>query len=185
MEEINEIYSSCQKDMNNILKQFKNDIIRIRLGSQSLLSFLEKIKIKYYDFFIDLIKIANISILDNMNLTIRPWDKSLISIIDKAIIDSNLGLMPTNKGEYIHIRIPIMTEEGRKHLIKKIKTETEQSKILIRVIRKKYNHMMKKKLNLSQDILKEGEYHIQKITNNYIQKINEIFILKEQEILTI
>ncbi|WP_185870423.1 ribosome recycling factor [Blattabacterium cuenoti] len=182
MDELNKIFIFCKKDMEKILEKFQKEIHRLRLGSKSIISFLEEIKIKCYGTLLPLIEVANINIIDNMNLTITPWDRSIISNIDKAIIDSNLGFMPTNKGEYIHIHLPMITEEGRKNLIQKIKSQTEQAKIFIRNIRKKNNHNIKK-LKLSEDLYKKGENRIQKITSEYIQKIDYFFLSKEKEIL--
>ncbi|AER40782.1 MAG: ribosome recycling factor [Flavobacteriales bacterium] len=182
MDELNKIYSSCKKEMEKILKKLQEEIHRVRLGSKSVIPFLEKIKIKCYGTFLPLIEVSNITILDHMNISIQPWDRSLTSSIDKAIIDANLGFMPTNKGEYIHIHLPIVTEEGRKNLMKKIKKKTEQAKIFVRTIRKKNNQTIKK-LNFSEDLSKYGETHIQKITSEYIQKIEDCFISKKKEIL--
>ncbi|AWU42492.1 ribosome recycling factor [Blattabacterium punctulatus] len=184
MDELNKIFSSCKKNMKIILKKLQEEIYPIRLGSQSILSFLEKIKIKCYGTFLPLIEVANINIIDNMTLKIQPWDRSLISPIDKAIIDTNLGIMPTNKGDYIQINIPIITEEGRKNLIKKIKKQIEQAKISVRIIRKKNNQSIKK-LKLAQDLSKSVENRIQKITIEYIQNIDNIFLYKKKEILKI
>ncbi|WP_185872140.1 ribosome-recycling factor [Blattabacterium cuenoti] len=184
MDELNNIFFSCKKDMEKILKKLKEEIHRIRLGSKSISSFLGKIKIKCYGSYFLLIEVANITVLDSMNITIHPWDRSIITHIDKAIIDANLGFMPTNKGEFIHIHLPIITEEGRKNLIKKIKLQTEHTKILIRNVRKK-NKQYIRKLKISKDFLKVGENKIQKITSEYIQKIEDLFLYKEQEILII
>ncbi|WP_185851493.1 ribosome recycling factor [Blattabacterium cuenoti] len=182
MDEFNKIFFYCKKDMEKILEKFQKEIHRIRLGSKSIIPFIEKIKIKCYGALFPLIEVANIHIIDNINITIQPWDRSIISNIDKAIIDSNLGVMPTNKGEYIHIHLPIITEEGRKNLMKKIKSQTEQAKVFIRNTRKKNNQNIKK-LKLSEDLHKKGENRIQKITNEYIQKIDCFFLSKEKEIL--
>ncbi|WP_185860630.1 ribosome-recycling factor [Blattabacterium cuenoti] len=184
MDELKDIFSSCKEDMDKILKQLKNEIHRVRLGSQSVSSFLGKIKIKCYDTFFTLIEVANISIIDNMNISIHPWDRSIISDIEKAIINANLGFMPTNKGDMIHIHLPIITEESRKNLMKKIKLQTEHAKILVRNIRKKKNQYIKK-LKLSEDIYKTGENHIQKMTSESIQEIENFFLHKEKEILRI
>ncbi|AWU45235.1 ribosome-recycling factor [Blattabacterium punctulatus] len=184
MDELNKIFFSCKKDMKIILKKLQEEIYPIRLGSKSILTFLEKIKIKCYGTFLPLIEVANINIVDNMTLTVQPWDRFLISHIDKAIIDTNLGIMPTNKGDYIQINIPIITEEGRKNLIKKIKKQIEQAKIYVRIIRKKNNQSIKK-LKLTQDLSKSGENSIQKITIEYIQNIDNLFLYKEKEILKI
>ncbi|WP_185862059.1 ribosome recycling factor [Blattabacterium cuenoti] len=184
MDEYNDIFFSCKKDMEKIFKQLKEEIHRVRLGSKSIASFLGKIQIKCYGSYSPLIEVSNITVIDHMNITIHPWDSSLISHIDKAIIDANLGFMPTNKGESIHIHIPIITEEERKNFVKKIKLQTEHAKILIRNVRKKNNQHIKK-LKISEDFLKSGENRIQKITSEYIQKIEYFFLCKEKEILRI
>ncbi|WP_185873769.1 ribosome-recycling factor [Blattabacterium cuenoti] len=184
MDELNKIFFSCKEDMKKIFKNFQKDLHYLRLGSNSILPILEKIKVKCYDSFFPLIELANISIIDNMNLNIHPWDRSIISHIDKAIINENLGFIPTNKGEYLHINLPIITEEGRKNLIKKIKLITEKTKIFIRNKRKKNNQYIKK-LKISEDLSKKGENYIQKITNNYIKNIDIFFLLKKKEILKI
>ncbi|WP_341654885.1 ribosome recycling factor [Blattabacterium cuenoti] len=184
MDELNDIFSYCKKDMETILEKLKKEIHRVRLGSKSVSSFLGKIKIKCYGTFFPLIEVANISIIDNMNISIHPWDRSIISDIDKAIINSNLGFIPTNKGDSIHIHLPIMTEENRKNMIKKIKLQTEHAKILVRRIRNKNNQHIKK-LKISEDVSKTGESRIQKITNEYIKKIENFFLHKEEEILRI
>ncbi|WP_185869528.1 ribosome-recycling factor [Blattabacterium cuenoti] len=184
MDQINDIFSSCNRDMEKIFRNLKEEIHRVRLGSKSIVSFLEKIKIKCYESYFPLIEIANITIIDDMNILIQPWDKSIVSNIDKAIIDANLGFMPTNKGDHINIRIPIITEEGRKNLMKKIKIQTDKAKILIRNVRKKNNQNIKK-IKVSEDDAKIIETRIQIITEKYIQKIEDFFLYKEREILKI
>ncbi|WP_185863165.1 ribosome recycling factor [Blattabacterium cuenoti] len=184
MNGLNNIFSSCEEDMENILKQLKKEIYRIRLGSKSVSSFLGKIKIKCYETFFPLMEVSNISIIDNMNISIHPWDRSIVPAIEKAIINANLGFIPTNKGDSIHIHLPIITEESRKNLIKRIKLQIEEAKILIRKIRKNNNQCIKK-LKISEDISRMGEHRIQKITDEYIQKIEDFFLQKKKEILNI
>ncbi|WP_185867061.1 ribosome-recycling factor [Blattabacterium cuenoti] len=184
MDELNDIFCCCKIDMEKILKQLKEEIHRIRLGSKSVSSFLGKIKIKCYGTFFPLMEVANISIIDNMNISIHPWDRSIISDIDKAIINANLGFMPTNKGDSIHIHLPIITEESRKNFMKKIKLQTEHAKILVRNIRNKSKKYIKR-LKISEDVSKTGENRIQKMTIEYIDKIENFFLQKEKEILRI
>ena len=119
-----------------------------------------------------------------MNISIHPWDRSIISDIEKAIINANLGFMPTNKGDSIHIHLPIITEESRKNFMKKIKLQTEHAKVLVRNIRKKSKQHIKK-LKISEDVSKTGENRIQKMTIEYIEKIENFFLHKEKEILRI
>ncbi|WP_185864387.1 ribosome-recycling factor [Blattabacterium cuenoti] len=184
MEELKNIFSSCKEKMEKTLKKLKKEIHHLRLGGKYIADFLSKMNVKCYGSTISMMEVANITVIDNMNINIQPWDHSIIPQIDKTIIDANLGFMPTNKGDYIHIRIPIITEEERKNLMKKIKVETEHAKVLIRNIRKKSNQNIKK-LTVSEDLSKSGENYIQKITSEYIKKIDDFFIIKEKEILKI
>lgn len=177
------IINECDKEMNKIFSNLKKNSQKIRLGSRSIVSILEKLKIKCYEnTFIPLLELANINIVDNMNIEIHPWDNSLISKIDKSIIDENLGFTPTNKGKYIYINIPILTEESRKNLVKKMKNYIEHAKMLIRNSRKKTNQNIKK-LKLTEDENKFFVKKIQKITEKYNQKIDLFFVKKKEEIL--
>ncbi|WP_185850294.1 ribosome recycling factor [Blattabacterium cuenoti] len=184
MDELNNIFFSCRNDMKKIIEKLKEDVHYLRLGSKFIVSFLSKMNIKCYGTFLPMMEIANITIIDNMNISIQPWDRSIISNIDKAIVDANLGFMPTNKGDSIHINLPIITEEERKNLIKKVKMQIEHAKVLIRNIRKKSNQNIKK-LKISEDLLKSAEIRIQKITIEYIKEIDNFLKNKEIEILKI
>ncbi|WP_185882857.1 ribosome-recycling factor [Blattabacterium cuenoti] len=184
METLNEILFSCKKEMNNSFEKFKEEINRIRLGGKSISDYIGKIKVKCYGTYVPLWEISNITVVDNMNIHIHPWDRSNILDIEKFMIEANLGFMITNKGEYIHIHIPILTEETRKNILKKIKIQTEEEKISIRIIRKKNNRFIKK-LNFSDDEKKKGEIQIQKTTNEFIRKIDDFFLHKKENILKI
>ncbi len=184
MEDLNKIFSFCKKDMQNVFLKLKKEIHTIRLGSKSVAYSLSNIKVKCYGAYSLLLEVSNITTVDNMNIIIKPWDKTILSQIEKSIIDSNLGVTPTNRGDTIHILIPVITEEGRKNIIKNIKIQSEKAKVHIRNIRKKNNNNIKK-LKISKDIYKKGEIHIQIITDKYTKKIDEFFLYKENEILKI
>ena len=130
-------------------------------------------------------QVANISILDARTLSIQPWDHKMLSSIDRAIVNANIGLTPMNNGEVILIHLPPLTEELRKGLVKRVKSETELSKVSLRNIRKETNNRLKKIDALSEDLLKISEERIQKITDSYIKKTDKLFSLKEREILTV
>jgi ribosome recycling factor len=130
---------------------------------------------------------ANINTPDARTLVIQPWDKKLISGIEKAIMESNLGLNPQNDGEVIRLNVPPLTEERRKQLVKTCKTEAENSKIAIRNIRKESNEKVKKlqKDGLAEDLGKDAEASVQQITDQYITRVDEVAVLKEKEIMTV
>ncbi|WGH27527.1 MAG: ribosome recycling factor [Candidatus Bostrichicola ureolyticus] len=184
MEELNSIINNSKIEMQKYLLVLKKKFSHIRAGKAHP-SMLEGIKVEYYGNIIPLNKIANISVLDAMTLVIQPWEISTLSNINKAIINANIGLMPSNNGELLHIRLPFLTEEGRKELVKKVKYESEKSKIDIRNVRKNANKYLKKTQGISEDILKNIENKIQELTNEYINIIDNLSKLKEKEILTV
>ncbi|WP_185868437.1 ribosome-recycling factor [Blattabacterium cuenoti] len=184
MSNLNKIFSSCKKDMEKIFDQLKSEIYCIRLGSKSVSSLLGEMNVKYNNTSSLLLEVSNIHVLDHRNISIRPWDRNILPYIEKSIINANLGFTPTHKGNTIHIHLPVITEERRRFFIKKIKSQTEHAKILIRETRKK-NKKNIKKIKVSEDISKNGEKYIQKITIEYIDKINDFFSKKEKEILKI
>ena len=131
--------------------------------------------------------VANVNTPDSRTLAIQPWDKSLIRPIETAIINSNLGFAPQNDGEFIRISIPPVTEDRRKELVKRAKSESENSKIGIRNLRKDANEKIKKlqKDGLSEDDAKAGEDRVQKVVDSYIKKTDDLLENKEKEIMTV
>jgi ribosome recycling factor len=182
MNEYIEIISYTKNEMNKILNFFSQELLKIRVG-KAIPSIIDKIKIPCYNSIKYLNQISTISIIDSMTLNIDPWDNSLIPQIEKSIINSNLGLIPINKGNKIKVRFPILSEETRVKLIKKIKSESEKNKIKIRNIRNLSNKRLKKIKKIEEDLLINIKNKIQKITNNYIIKIEKKFFLKKKEIL--
>lgn len=180
----NIIINNTKKEMEKSLKYLQEYSSQVRSGKISL-NILDKVQIKNYGKIVFLNQIANIFILDSITLTIQPWELALLPTIEKAIINSNLGFTPINNGESLLVRLPILTEEGRRELIKKVKIEFEQTKICIRNIRKEANNSFKKIEGLSKDIIKDMEKHIQKITDEYIKKIDKLYSFKEKEIMII
>ncbi|WGH28006.1 MAG: ribosome recycling factor [Candidatus Bostrichicola ureolyticus] len=183
-EELYSIINNSKIEMEKYLLVLKKKFSHIRAGKAHT-SMIEEIKVEYYGSIIPLKKIANISILDAITLIVQPWEITTLSNINKAIINANIGLMPSNNGELLHIRLPFLSEEGRKELVKKVKSETEKSKIDIRNVRKNANKYLKKVKGISKDILKNIEDEIQELTNVYIKNIENISKLKEKEILTV
>jgi ribosome recycling factor len=146
---------------------------------------LDNVSIDYYGSITPLGQSSNINTPDARTITVQPWDKTMLEVMDKAILDSNLGFTPMNNGEMLIINIPPLTEERRRDLAKKAKSESENAKISIRNARKEANDELKKVDSLSEDLIKDAEDQIQKLTNKFTSKVDAIYSVKEAEIMTV
>lgn len=161
-------------------------LARIRAGKANP-KILDGIRVDYYGSLAPISNVANVGVPDARTITITPWEKSMFKVIEKAIIDSDLGIMPENNGEIIRISIPPLTEERRKALVKQSKNEAEQAKISVRNARREAIDGLKKAIKdgMSEDVEKDAEDKLQKTHDRYMKKIDELFALKEKEILTV
>lgn len=186
MEEIQLILDDTKERMDKSVQFLIAELKKIRAGKASP-SMLDGILVEYYGTPTPLVQVASITSPDSRTLFIKPWEKTIIPDIEKAIMNSQLGLSPQNEGENIIINIPALTEERRMILAKQIKSEGEKGKISIRSVRKESNEYIKKLSNkgVSEDSIKEGENEVQKITDQKINRIDEIVKNKEEEIKTI
>ena len=186
MEEIDLILEDTRERMEKSIHFLISELKKIRAG-KAMPNMLDGVMIEYYGVPTPLIQVASITTPDSRTLFIRPWEKSIIQDVEKAIISSDLGLNPQNDGENIIINIPPLTEERRLILVKQIKGEGEKGKISIRLVRNESNEYLKKLSNegLSEDAIRDGEDEIQKITDIKINRIDEIIKTKETEITTI
>ena len=148
---------------------------------------LDGIRVDYYGSAAPISNVANVSVPDARTIAITPWEKSMFKEIEKAIINSDLGITPENNGEVIRISIPPLTEERRKALVKQSKGEAEQAKISVRNARRDAIDGLKKavKNGMPEDVEKDAEAKVQKIHDNYMKKIEDVFAAKEKEILTV
>lgn len=185
-EEIKSILDFTRGAMDKAIQHLNAEFNKIRAGKASP-SMLDGLLVDYYGAMTPLNQAANINTPDARTLVIQPWDKKLISGIEKAIMESNLGLNPQNDGEVIRLNVPPLTEERRKQLVKNCKTEAENSKIAIRNIRKESNEKVKKlqKDGLAEDLGKDAEASVQQITDQYITRVDEVAAVKEKEIMTV
>ncbi len=182
-EEIKFLLDSTREVMGNALKHLEKKFVNIRAGKASP-SMVTSVMVDYYGTPTPLNQVANVNTPDGMTISIQPWEKSLIPEIEKGIMVANLGFNPMNNGESVIINVPPLTEERRTELAKQAKHEAEESKIGVRNDRK---HAMNelKDLDVSEDMKKNLEIDIQEMTDNHITKIDEIFHVKEKEIMTI
>ena len=173
--------------MDKAIISYQNDLNGIRAGRASI-NMLDTIKVDCYGQLMPVEQLATVSVPEARLITIQVWDKSNVSLIDSAIQKSDLGINPQIDGQIVRLRIPDLTEERRKDLIKVLKNMSEKSKISIRNIRREANEELKKKLkdkNISEDQNKNFEKIIQKITDTSIEKIDQITSDKEKEIIQI
>ena len=159
---------------------------RIRAGKANP-KILDGIRVDYYGSQAPISNVANIAVPDARTIAITPWEKSMFKEIEKAIINSDLGITPENNGEVIRIGIPPLTEERRKQLVKQSKGEAENAKVSVRNARRDAIDGLKKavKQGMPEDVEKDAEAQAQKIHDKYLKKIDEIFAAKEKEILTV
>jgi len=184
MEEIEFILDSTRESMDKSIEHLEVAFSKIRAGKASP-QMLDNVSIDYYGAMTPLNQASNINTPDAKTISVQPWDKSMLEVMEKAIIDANLGFTPMNNGEMIIINIPPVTEERRRDLVKQAKVESENTKVSIRNIRKDANDELKKLDGLSEDIVKDAEKSVQDVTNEFSSKVDTFFTKKESEIMTV
>ncbi|MDD2380058.1 MAG: ribosome recycling factor [Mariniphaga sp.] len=184
--EVDLIIEQCNDKMKAAIKHLEKELLHIRAGKATP-AMLDGVLVDYYGTLTPLSQISNVSTPDARTIAIQPWEKSLISTIEKAIMAANLGFNPENNGEVIRINIPALTEERRKQLVKQSGQEGEVAKVSIRTARKDANENLKKLLKdgLSEDIKKDAEIEVQKLTDDFVKKVDQLVVLKEKDIMTI
>ncbi len=182
---LNSLYQETRDNMEKSLTSLKNELKRVRTGRASL-SILDGIRVDYYGTPTPLNQMATLSVPESRLIVIQPWDVSVIKAIEKAILKSDLGLTPANDGKLIRIAIPPLTEDRRKQLVKVVRKISEDHKIGIRSIRRDANELiksMKKDGEISEDDAYKAQEEVQKITDDFIQRIEDLYSEKEKEIL--
>jgi ribosome recycling factor len=184
---IDEVYQEVEHKMDRSLAALRKDLARIRTGRASL-ALLEGISVDYYGTTTPLNQLATLAAPESRLMTIQPWDKSQIGPIEKALQRSDLGLTPVNDGKMIRLAIPPLTAERRQNLVKQVKKMGEESKVALRNVRREGNDWLKdleKTKEISEDDLRRGQEHIQKITDRFIGQVDEVLSAKEREILEV
>lgn len=185
-ESIAEICSELEDSLKKNIDHTYAEFSKLRAGKANP-RILDGVLVDYYGSPTPLSQVANVSAPDPRTLMIQPWEKSMLEPIEHAIMVANLGFNPNSDGETVRINIPILTEERRKELVKKVKAEAENSKIGIRNLRKDANEEIKQLKNdgMSEDEAKTGEASVQKIIDSFIVRVDEITAEKEKEIMTV
>lgn len=186
MSVIKSVEEQAEKKMLHALTYLEDVLSRIRAGKANV-HILDGVKVEYYGTMTPLANVATISTPDAKTITILPWEKTMMRVIEKAILDSEVGITPENNGEIIRLGIPPLTEDRRKQLVKQSRTESENAKIGIRNARRDANDGIKKavKDGTPEDDGKETEGAIQKLHDKYMKKVDEVLAAKEKEIMTV
>lgn len=182
-----EILDAVLPKMDKALEHFESELLNIKAGKAST-GVLNGVMVESYGALMPINQIASVSVPDARTIMIQPWDKKMLASIEKAIINSNLGMTPSNNGEVIRLNVPPLTEERRKALVKQIKVEAETARVSLRNVRREAIEAIKKAIKadgLPEDVAKDGEEEAQKSLDNYSKQIDEMLAVKEKEIMTV
>jgi ribosome recycling factor len=182
---INDITTDCEDGMKKAVEAFKRDLAKIRTGRAST-SMLDGIRVDYYGTPTPVNQVATIQVVDARLITIKPWEKSMIPVIDKAIRASDLGLNPVPDSDLVRVPIPPLTQERRRDLAKVVKKQTEEARVAVRAARRDSMDLVKeaeKDGDISEDERKNGEKKIQELTDRYVAMVDEVAASKEKEIM--
>jgi len=180
-----ELLSNLKTDMDKSIESYEKELGKVRTGRASL-SLFDSVRVDYYGTPTALNQVANVSIPEARLITIQPWDNQVIKEIEKAILKADLGLTPNSDGKIIRVSIPPLTEDRRKELVKMVKKISEAAKVSVRNHRRKINDDLKAAKNdklISEDDMFKSQEEVQKITDEYVKKCDEIGVKKEKEIM--
>ena len=185
-EDVQLLLDMAEDGMKHAANHLEETLVHIRAGKANI-RILDPVRVNYYGSSVPISNVANVSTPDAKTIAIQPWEKTLIKEIEKAIINSDIGITPDNNGEIIRLSIPPLTEERRRSLVKQVRSEGEEARISIRNSRRETIEEIKKlqKGGLSEDLAKDAEDLVQKMTDQYYKKVEEAMAKREQEIMTI
>ncbi|MFM7565359.1 MAG: ribosome recycling factor [Flavobacteriales bacterium] len=185
-EDLDLIFDDFRESNEKTLAHLEAELTKVRAGKASP-AMLQGVMIEYYGALTPIQQVANINTMDARTLVVQPWEKPMLNDIARGIMNANLGLNPQNNGEQLIISVPPLTEERRRDLVKRAKAECEHAKVGIRNHRKDAMDMIKdlKNEGLSEDLSKGAEEEVQQITNGFIKRIDDIFEVKEKDVMTV
>ncbi len=184
---IDDIKSEAEKKMQNSLEALHSAFNKIRTG-RAHPSILDSVMVNYYGQETPLKQVASVGVEDNRTLTVSPWEKNLVPVIEKAIMMSDLGLNPATSGDLIRVPMPMLTEETRKEMVKQAKADAEHGRVSVRNARRDANSMIKdllKEKEITEDELRQGEDEIQKLTDRYIADVEKMLKQKEEDLMAV
>ncbi len=184
---IADIRKATEQKMQKSIDAFKSDLAKVRTG-RAHAGILDHIQVDYYGTAMPIGQTANINLIDARTIGVQPWEKKMVSVVEKAIRDADLGLNPSTTGDIIRVPMPALTEQRRKELVKVVKGEGEDARIAVRNLRRDANEQMKKLLKdkaVSEDDERRGQDEVQKLTDRSIGEIDKLLITKEAEIMAV
>lgn len=184
---IKDIHKDAQSRMHKSIEALRHNLVKVRTG-RATTALVDHIKVQSYGSDMPLSQVASVAVTDARSLTITPWDKQMVSVIEKALINSDLGLTPNTAGMTIRINIPALTEERRRELTKVVHGEAEDAKVAIRNIRRDANQQVKdlqKDKQVTEDDVRRSEDDVQKMTDSAIKDVDEVVKAKEQELMAV
>lgn len=187
MSQLKDLIAQASAQMEKTVEHLEEALARVRAGKANV-KILDGIMVEYYGSLVPLTQVGTVTVPDAKSIVITPWEKGIIRDIERAIINSPLGITPENNGEVVRIGIPPLTEDRRRELVKQVKADTETAKVSIRNARRDTNELIKKSIkadNTPEDIAKDAEADVQKLHDRYIKRVDELFAAKEKEIMTV
>ncbi len=184
---ISDIKKNVEQKMQKSLEALKTDLSKVRTG-RAHVGLLDHVQVEYYGSMVPVNQVANITLSDARTISVQPYDKNMVSKIEKAIRDSDLGLNPATNGDLIRVPMPMLTEERRRDLIKVVKSEGEAAKIAVRNIRREANEQLKKLLKdneVSEDEERRAQDDVQKLTDRFVAEIDKALQVKEADLMAI
>ena len=182
-----DVKKNSEQRMQKSIETLKADLAKVRTG-RAHTGILDHVMVDYYGSPTNITQVANVTLIDARTIGVQPWEKKMLSAIEKAIRDSDLGLNPSSQGDMIRVPTPPLTEERRKEMVKLVKTEGEGAKIAIRNIRRDANESLKKMLKdkeCSEDDERRAQDDIQKLTDKFVAEVDKLLLEKEKEVLTV
>jgi len=184
---IAEIQKTTEQKMQKSLEALKHDYAKVRTG-RAHVGLLDHITVDYYGTMVPLSQVAQVGLGDARTITVQPWEKKMVPVVEKAIRDSDLGLNPATNGDVVRVPMPPLTEQRRKELVKIVKHEGENAKVAVRNLRRDANQHVKdllKAKEVSEDEDRRAEDAIQKLTDRYVSEIDRLIAEKEKEVMTV
>jgi ribosome recycling factor len=184
---INDVKQSAEQKMQKSLEALKIDLGKVRTG-RAHTGILDHVQVDYYGSLMPINQIANISLADARTITVQPWEKNLISKVEKAIRDADLGLNPSTNGDVIRVPMPALTEERRRDLTKVVRGEAESAKVSVRNVRRDANEALKKMLKdkeIGEDDERRAQDEIQKLTDKFVAEIDKMLQAKETDLMAV
>lgn len=184
---IDDIQKDAAARMSKSVEALKHDLAKVRTG-RAHTSLLDHLVVSYYGSDVPIKQVANINVEDARTLAVTPWEQNMVAVVEKAILNSDLGLNPSSAGNVIRVPLPPLTEERRKDLIRVVRQEAEQARVAVRNIRREANHDLKdlvKEKMISEDDERRGEEAVQKLTDRYVNDIDQVLQEKEKDLMAI